>query len=409
MSTEALRELLRRAFTESVRSIDLRRLVREELPAAPPVPGRVVLLAFGKAAPTMAAGALDRWGSRIEKALVVTTDGTDTSPVEERAEILRASHPIPDGRSVFAAERALALVPHGSNDLLLALVSGGGSSLLHAPPPGMTLEDLREVGAALIRSDATIRRINTVRRHLSRVHGGRLARAAHPARTLTLYASDVPKGEAFDVGSGPTVADPTSIEDAREALEEALGSTTAARMARFLTPSLDPASKEAAHIEALAIAKPRTLAEALAERLRAEGFAVEVAEESAVPAESLLEDYEARARSLAPGSAVVIPCEPSLRITGKPGRGGRAGWLALALLPKLPADVVFLAGASDGVDGNSGTAGAIVSGDIPYDPSAVAEALASFDDASVHAALGTSLPGGPTGLNLTDVHVLLRG
>lgn len=409
MSTEALRELLQRAFTESLRAIDLRSLVAEALPPEPPVSGRVVLFAFGKAAPRMAAGALDRFGNRIDKALVVTTDGTDTSCIDGRAEILRASHPIPDERSLVAAERALSLVPHGSDDLLLALVSGGSSSLLHAPPPGMSLEELRELCDALIRSDATIQRINTVRRHLSRVHGGRLARAAYPARTLTLYASDVPNGEAFDVGSGPTVADPTSIEDAREALAEALGSRMAARMARFLTPSLDPASKEAEHIEAYAIARPQLLAEALAERLRAEGFTVEVSEESAASAESLLESYEARARSLAPRSAVAIPCEPSLRITGKPGRGGRAGWLALALLPKLPADVVFLAGASDGVDGSSGTAGAIVSGDIPYDASAVAKALAGFDDASMHAALGTSLAGGPTGLNLTDIHVLVRG
>jgi glycerate 2-kinase len=125
-------------------------------------------------------------------------------------------------------------------------------------------------------------------------------------------------------------------------------------------------------------------------------------------AATLVAEYAARARALAPGHAVVVPCEPSLRVVAHHGRGGRCGWLALALLAHLPPDVAFLAGASDGVDGTSGSSGACVAGDVPFDAPAVAAALAAFDDAPMHASLGTALPGGPTGTNLTDVHVLAR-
>lgn len=408
MSTRALRETLERVFTDALRSIDLRRLVFEALPPTPPQPGKIVLVAAGKAAPAMAAGALDRWGERIAHALVVTTEGTDASCVEGRAELIRAGHPIPDERSVFAAERALSLAPKERDGLLLSLVSGGASSLLQAPPPSLSLDDLREIASRLVRSDLPIQRINTVRRHLSRIHGGRLARAAYPARTLTLFASDVPSGAAHDVGSGPTVPDPTTIEEAREALFDAVDPERAASIARFLTPSLDPSSREAERTEAHALATPTTLARAVAERLRAQGFRVEITAERAPFMHELVEEYAELARALAPMSAIVSPCEPSLKVDGPSGRGGRAGWLALALLPKLPDDVAFLAGASDGVDGSSGRGGACVGGDIEHDPRAIEQALANFDDASAHALLGTSLPGGATGINLTDVHVLAR-
>ncbi len=408
MSTANLRSLLRRAFSEAVASIDLRALTRDALPPSPPVQGRVVLLAVGKAAPAMAAGALDRWGARLDRALVVTTDGTDATCVEGRANVLRASHPLPDPRSVEAAERAFSLVPKGPRDLLLALLSGGASTLLSAPPRGMSLDELREINAALLASGLPIQRINLLRRHLSRTHGGRIALEAHPARTLTLYASDIPQGEAFEIGSGPTLASVPDLEGAREILDSLFPPERAARFARFLSPPLDARSEEASHLEAHAIATPTTLAEAVADRLRSAGFSVRIAEERTAPAELLVEEYARAARSLSSRSALVVPCEPSLSVPPSSGRGGRAGWLALALLPKLPSDVAFLAGASDGVDGVSGSAGACVGGDISFDRDFVEKALASFDDAPAHAALGTALPGGPTGLNLTDVHVLAR-
>src|SRR5690606_28188504 len=133
----------------------------------------------------------------------------------------------------------------GPSDLLLALVSGGASALLSAPPSGMSLDELREVHTALLASGLPIQRINLVRRHLSRTQGGRLALAAHPARTLTLYASDIPQGEAFEIGSGPTVASPADVEGARQVLASVLPQDRAAQFAPFLSPPLDARSEEA--------------------------------------------------------------------------------------------------------------------------------------------------------------------
>lgn len=406
MSTAELRALLRDAFRDAVRSIDLARLVHDALDRDPPVDGPVALVAIGKAGPAMAAGALARWGDRIGDALVVTTDGTDASTLPSRVELRRAGHPVFDDRSLAAADRALAVAKRGGA-MLLALVSGGASALVEAPPAGLAPDELRVVAADLVASALPIDRINTVRRHLSRIKGGRLALAARPALVLTLYASDVPNGAAHDVGSGPTVPDPTSVDDALAALGDAFGAPRATALAPFLSPSLDPTSADARRTEAHAVATPTTLADALAARLRSAGLAVTVAPERAPRADELVVEYAARARALPRGHAVVLPCEPTLHVAA-PGRGGRSGWLALALLPHLPADVAFLAGASDGVDGTSGTAGACVAGDLPFDAAVASGALAAFDDARVHASLGSALAGGPTGVNLTDVHVLAR-
>lgn len=401
-------QLLRETFIEALSSIDLRRLVFDALAPEAPARGRVVLIAAGKAAPKMAEGALDRWGARIDEALVVTTSGTDASFLEGRAETLRAAHPIPDETSRLAAERALSIVPRGPDDLLLALISGGASSLLQAPPQGMSFSEFQELASALVRSSLPISRINTVRRHLSRLQGGRLALAASPARTLTLYASDIPGGLAYEVGSGPTLPSPAALEDARRALEEALGPGEASKYLPFLESPLDPSSEEASRTEALAVATPTLLAERVAEKLRSAGFRVSMVGERIASLEELVAEYGELARGLPKGSAIVAPCEPVLSVPAAAGEGGRAGHLALALLPKLPRDVAFLAGASDGVDGSSSLAGACVSGAMAFEIAAVEAALATFDDAPMHRSLGSSLQTGPTGINLTDVHILAR-
>src|SRR5262249_12670083 len=138
-------------------------------------------------------------------------------------EVLRAAHPVCDARSVAAAERALEIVRGEARDLTLALVSGGASALVELPPPALSLDAARELAKDLVLSGASIVDINTVRRHLSRIKGGRLAMAAFPGRTLTLYASDVPGGAPSDIGSGPTVPDPTTADDARALLGRLLG------------------------------------------------------------------------------------------------------------------------------------------------------------------------------------------
>ncbi len=414
----ALVDTLARIFRASLASLDPARLVHDALPPLPPRRARVVIIAAGKAAAAMARGALTRWPDRIDRVLVVGPDpiATFTDP---RVRALAASHPIPDERSLEAAEAALALANDlGAGDLLVALISGGASALLASPAAGLSLPEKQAIVATLLDRGAPIREVNLVRRHLSRVKGGRLARAAIPARVLTLIFSDVIGGEAHDVGSGPTVPDPTTIDDARAVLRRhAPELADAAFLDESLKPDTPVTILEAAtsvpaavRLRARILVDPGSLAAAMRERLELAGFRATVEGPDEGDAATIVDRRIARAAALAPGEAVVIACEPTLRLPEQRGSGGRAGWVALAAMRRLPDDVALLCAASDGVDGSSGAGGAgvtrgmaAVAGDEAID-----HALAAFDDARIHRALGSHLAGGPTGHNLADLHVLCR-
>jgi len=414
----ALEETLTRAFRAALASLDPARLVHDALPPLPPRRARVVVIAAGKAAVPMAQGALARWPDRIDRALVVGVDPI-AAWSDPRVRALAAAHPIPDERSVVAAEAALALAGDlGAGDLLVALISGGASALLASPAAGLSLEEKQVIVATLLDRGAPIRDVNLVRRHLSRVKGGRLARAAIPARVLTLILSDVIGGEAHDIGSGPTVPDPTTIDDARAVLQRYAPELAGAS---FLDESLKPTTPvpilaaatevpAGVRLRARILVDPGSLAAAVRERLELEGVHAVIEGPDEGDAAAVVERRIARAAALAPGEAVVIACEPTLHLPAQRGHGGRAGWVALAAMRRLPDDVALLCAASDGVDGSSGGGGARVTrsaadgvpeGDID-------QALADFDDARIHRALGTQLQGGPTGHNLADVHVLAR-
>ncbi len=351
----------------------------------------------------MTQGALACWPGRIERALVVTDSaapgGSWAGDVDERV----AAHPVPDARSVAAADEALHLAASlGPSDLLLALVSGGASALLAAPPEGLGLAEKQAIVAGLLDRGVPIRDVNLVRRHLSRVKGGRLALAAARARVLTLLMSDVVQGAPHDVGSGPTVPDPTTVAEARAVL---------ARAGFDAPPGLSESVKPGEiRARSRVVADPRALAETIARMLLRRGLRATVDEPDEGDARALADRRVARALALAPDEAAVIACEPTLRLPAARGRGGRAGWSALAAMARLPPDVALLCAASDGVDGSSGSAGALVTrADAERaGAGAIEAALAAFDDARLHEALGTHLPGGPTGHNLTDVHVVAR-
>jgi hydroxypyruvate reductase len=408
-STDDLRAALAGALGEALSALDPARLVEASLPPLPPRRARVVIVAAGKAAPGMARGALARWPRRIERALVVTP-----SPAPEPAtvtvgdpaaqvELLAAAHPIPDARSAAAAERALRLAAAlGPQDLLLALISGGASALLSAPPEGVSLEEKQALCAALLDRGVPIREVNLVRRHFSRVKGGRLGRAAGGARVLTLLIGDVIGGAPHDVGSGPTVPDPTTLAEARAVLARA-----GIAEPRGMTQSVGPGEVRA---RTTILAEPSTLARAVAEALERRGLRATVDEPDEGDARSIAALRVARAATLAPGEAAVIATEPTIALPPHRGRGGRAGWVALAAMGRLPPDVALLCAASDGVDGTSGAAGALVTLRDAERAGAerIEEALASFDDAALHQKLGTHLPGGPTGQNLTDLHVVAK-
>jgi hydroxypyruvate reductase len=407
--SDALAEL-RGALTASLRAalvaLEPARLVREALPPLPPKRARVLVIAAGKAAAAMAQGAFARWPERIDEALVIATPPLPepaTIDARGRVEVRGAAHPIPDARSVAAADEALRRAAAlGVDDLLLALISGGASALLASPPAGMTLVEKQSVVAALLERGVPIREVNLVRRHLSRIKGGGLARAAAPARTLTLVISDVIGGAVHDVGSGPTVADPTTVGEARAVLERA-GLAVPAALCESLKPG------EAVRARARLVADPAALGRAVAAELALRGLRASVDPAEEGEARAVVASRLARARTLAPGEAVVIPCEPTIALPSARGRGGRAGWIALAAMRDLPDDVALLCAASDGVDGSSQAGGALVARDDArrLDPAVIDAALAGFDDASAHRALGTHLAS-VTGHNLADVHVLAR-
>ncbi len=300
----------------------------------------------------------------------------------------------------------------------MALISGGASALLASPAAGLSLEEKRTIVAALLDRGAPIREVNLVRRHLSRVKGGRLARAAIPARVLSLLLSDVIGGEPSDIGSGPTVPDATTIEDARAVLRRyapELADTP------FLDESLKPdtpvpileAAAEvpaAVRLRARILVDPGTLAASVRDRLELAGLRAVVEGPEEGDAAAITARRVARAATLAPGEAVIIACEPTLHLPALRGQGGRAGWIALAAMRRLPDDVALLCAASDGVDGSSGAGGAGVTRSTAagVTDEAIDRALADFDDARIHRALGTQLAGGPTGHNLADVHILAR-
>src|SRR5881397_3802584 len=206
----APRELLRRMFDAAINAAQPAHCIPPHLPAVPP--GRLLVVGAGKASAAMARAVEDNWSGELS-GLVVTRYGYGVPC--KRIEIVEAAHPVPDAAGLDAARRIQDLVLGlTADDLVLCLISGGGSSLLVAPLDGLTLEDKQAVNRALLKSGASISEMNTVRRHLSAIKGGRLAAACYPAKVVTLLISDVPGDNPMDIASGPTVPDPTTCADA---------------------------------------------------------------------------------------------------------------------------------------------------------------------------------------------------
>jgi len=376
--------MLERAFRAGLAGCDARTRTAEALRSE--ASSRIVALAAGKAAPAMLAGLFDACGERIHEALLVVPEDLELPALDARVRIRVATHPLPSDRSVLAAEDALALRPN------LVLLSGGASALLCAPCAGVTLAQKIALTDALLKSGADVREINTVRRHLSRIKGGGLAKDVR----RTILVSDVLFGKPEDVGSGPSVPDPTTVADARRILAK-YGMAGEFPFVETAKPDeLMPAPVDV-------VLEPAHLAQALADVLAVEGYAARVLPPSTAPVAELADAYAAIARSLRPGEAVIRVAEPALKVEVQ-GEGGRCSHLAAMLAGRLPPGVTFLAAASDGVDGKSGTGGAIVDG--PLD--GADDALARFDTGPLHRRHGTALPEHPTGMNLADVHAMAR-
>jgi hydroxypyruvate reductase len=433
MSTSAnpkdSRGVLRALFDAAVAAALPERCLPPHLPTPPDflkTGGRTIVVGAGKAASSMARAVEAHWPKDAPLEGLVATRHGQKLPTT-RIEIVEASHPVPDRASEDAARRILARVQGlAPDDLVLCLISGGASSLLALPAAGLTLTDKQEVNKALLRSGASIHEMNCVRKHLSAIKGGRLAAASMPAAMLTLAISDVPGDDPSVIGSGPTVADPTSFKDARAILETykirpspAVAQRLAAgpedetpkpgdpRLARaryelIATPksSLDAAAQ---HARALGL-EPRILGDAI------EGEARDVANDMARLARDVAREIEKSART----TPVVLLSggEATVTVRGK-GKGGRNSEFLLALALALDGEphIAALACGTDGIDGTEDNAGALIlpdtlarAGRLGLDPRA---RLADNDAYSFFQALGDLVVTGPTHTNVNDFRAIL--
>ena len=413
------RQLLREMFDAAVARAMPEKCVPPFLPK--PSKGRTIVVGAGKAAATMARAVEDHWPG-VLSGLVVTRYGHH-APCK-RIEVVEAAHPVPDLAGREAAERILSMVRGVTeDDVVLCLISGGGSALLSLPAPGLTLQDKQAINRALLKSGANIAEMNCVRKHLSAIKGGRLAAACHPARVVTLTISDVPGDDPAVIASGPTVPDRTTFADARAILDkygitEPFAVLDHLRAARDETPK--PGDPRLARIETHLVAAPQQSLEA----------AADVARKAGVTPVILGDSLEGESREVAMvhagiarqvvrhGQPAPAPCvllsggETTVTVRGS-GRGGRNAEFLLALAVALggEAGVYALAGDTDGVDGTEDNAGAILTPDTLARAAALnvdAKAmLADNDGYSFFAALGDLVITGPTLTNVNDFRALL--
>ena len=263
-----VKALLRTLFDAAVARAQPERCVPPRLP--PPPEGRTIVVGAGKAAASMAHAVETHWPGPLS-GLVVTRYGHGLPC--KRIQVVEAAHPVPDAAGEAAAASILGMVKDaGAEDLVVCLISGGGSALLPLPAAGLTLGDKQAVNKALLTSGATISEMNCMRKHLSAVKGGRLGAAAHPARLVTLAISDVPGDDPAVIASGPTVADPTTFADARAILERYAIDPPSA-VAGHLTAAADetpkPGERRLAAAETVLVATPGEALEAAARAARA--------------------------------------------------------------------------------------------------------------------------------------------
>lgn len=410
------RALLRKMFDAAVAAAAPARLIPAHLPEPPA--GRTIVVGAGKASAAMAAAFEAAWDGPLE-GLVVTRYG-HAVPCS-RIEIVEAAHPVPDEAGAAAAARILALAEGaGADDLVVALISGGGSALLTLPAPGVTLADKQALNSLLLASGAPIDEMNAVRKHVSAIKGGRLAAAAHPARLLTLTISDVPGDDPATIASGPTVPDPTTFADCRSILTKR-GVEPPAAIHRLLEAAEEespkPGDPRLAGATLRMIATPAMSLDAAAEVARAAGVEP-VMLGDALEGEAR-ELGEAMARdALSRSGPVVLLSGGETTVTlakgAKPkGRGGRNVEFLLGLAAALDGapGVSAIACDTDGVDGMEEVAGAIVDPGTPARAAAAGvsleTALAEHDGHGFFAATGDQVVTGPTLTNVNDFRAVL--
>ena len=409
------RTILRRLFDAAVEAANPVKAVIRNLPERPK--GRSVVIAVGKAAIAMAKAVEDNWNGPLE-GLVIAPHGYAHDL--KRLRLVHASHPVPDQTSLAAAEQALALASTlGPDDLLLALISGGASALMSKPVPGISIAEKFGLVKAVLACGANIGELNCVRKQVSAVKGGRLARAAGQAAIWTLALSDVPGDDPAIIGSGPTVADPTRKADALAFLER-YGVPVPQAVSAWLKAPDDDRTIISTRTETRVIVSPHESFRAVRTKAEAQGLNVlylgdriegEAREVAKVHAAIALEIADRDAPAHKP-CLLLSGGETGVTVRGK-GRGGRNVEFLLALATALKGDkrITALAGDTDGIDGMEQIAGAVIDPTslqraraLGLDPMAVLE---NNDAHSLFEALGDQVITGPTHTNVNDFRAIL--
>jgi hydroxypyruvate reductase len=413
------RALLRRLFDAAIDSAQPARHIQRFLPSPPR--GRLIVVGAGKASAAMARAVEDHWAGPLS-GLVVTRAGYAVEC--RRIEIAEAAHPVPDSSSVQAARRILERV-HGltADDLVLCLISGGGSALLALPLDGLTLDDKQQLSRALLKSGATIGEMNCVRRHLSAIKGGRLAAACFPAKVVTLLISDVPGDDPMNIASGPTVGDSTTCADALSILDRyhiELPAHVRLALTSGRGESIKPDDPRLRSIETRLIATPQMALEAAADVARAhdvqplilsdriEGEARDVGKVLA----AIAMQVASVGQPLPPPCVLLSGGETTVTVRGD-GRGGRnvEFLLSVAVALNAHAGIHAIAGDTDGVDGAEEIAGAYLAPEtLARARSLGVNARSSLERNDGHGffkALGDSVVTGPTLTNVNDFRAIL--
>jgi len=420
------RLLLRETFDAAVAAAHPDVVLAPHLRGAPK--GRIICLAAGKGAAAMAAAAerhyLDTLKIDPERVLGIATTRHGHGVPTRRIKVIEAGHPMPDEAGLKAAGETLQLAATaGPDDLLLVLLSGGGSANWIAPVDGISFTQKQQLTRALLRSGAPIGEINTVRKHLSRIKGGRLARAGQKAEIVTLAISDVPHDDASAIASGPTVPDPTTLADARAIIAKyklAVDDAIARALDDPNNESCKPDDPAFARATYEMIARPRASLDAAIARVREAGYEViDLGADLEGEAREVAADHARLALDArAQGKRVAILSGGELTVTVRGnGRGGPNQEYALALVDLLKdtPDVAALAGDTDGADGGAGSAidpaGALIDANTfaamrarGLDPKAY---LANNDATGFFASTGDLLQTGPTLTNVNDVRIIL--
>ncbi|NRR32513.1 glycerate kinase [Oxalobacteraceae bacterium] len=410
--------LLRRMFDAAVAAAQPALCLPPHLP--PPPRGRTLVIGAGKASAEMARVVEQHWPGELT-GLVLTRYGYSVPC--QRIEIAEAAHPVPDQAGVDATRRIRAMVADlTADDLVICLISGGGSALLVQPDDALDLADKQDINRALLKSGATISEMNCVRRHLSGIKGGRLAAACYPARVLTLLISDVPGDDPVDIASGPTSADASSCADALAILQRYaidIPDKVRALLESGRGESVKPGDARLANCETRMIVTPQMALEAAAAVARAEGVAVHIlgdsiegeARDVGIVMAGIARQVATRGQPFQPPCVLLSGGETTVTVRGN-GRGGRNVEFLLALGVALNGleRVHALACDTDGVDGQEEIAGALLA------PDTLARAwaqgmqprahLANNDGHGFFQALGDSVVCGPTLTNVNDFRAI---